>query len=94
MKEALSNFHMLAKRMSILEEENHNLRTHNKNLVKFLSNSKFLKREEYDIEEHKPIPDASPFNTVYNSINNTSSVEMNQIVNNNLERRRFLIPKE
>ncbi len=37
-KEILANYHSLVKRVSFLEEENKNLRKHNKNLVKLIQN--------------------------------------------------------
>lgn len=38
-KEILTNMHQLTKRVNFLEEENKNLRLHNKNLVKFIQGS-------------------------------------------------------
>jgi hypothetical protein len=133
MKEILTNYHNLLQRITQLEDENSNLRNHNKNLIKFIQggaqnlnqNSLFqnhqnvnsinnflpasglnykssASEESYNdkkssnnnkiyIENSTPISELSAFNTQYNQ----SSIEMNQNINNNIEKKkpRFLIPK-
>jgi hypothetical protein len=99
MQEMLTNYHNLSKRMSILEEENRHLRTHNKNLVKYVSKGENFEYEDRDYRaEYDYRPEYTNDIANYNStVHNISSVEMNHIIQNNQDRTtnrgRFLIPK-
>jgi predicted patatin/cPLA2 family phospholipase len=107
MQEMMMNYHNIARRLNALEEENTNLRSHNKNLVKFVSKNTTGGREPYpDYNEQQEYydPRVNRTNdyinndfTNFNTIHNTSSVEMNHILQNNQDkhshRGRFLIPK-
>ena len=148
-KEILLNYGNLNKRLNYLEEENTNLRNHNKNLIKLMQNKNDFNNNLYEQEmsnncdnnyletnnvQYKfnkptkqnqeninniPIPKFNNLNygnnfncnkgndinfsvpisdlSAFNNVNNTSSNDMNMIINKNLENkssRRFLIQKE
>jgi hypothetical protein len=104
MQEMLTSYHNLSKRMTLLEEENRSLRAHNKNLVNFVSkNTGGVGDNEY---YEQPRQCDGYYNDMqgggydvpnFNTIHNTSSLEMNHIIQNNPDRTssrgRFLIPK-
>jgi predicted nuclease with TOPRIM domain len=96
-KEILTNMHNLNKRVILMEEENKNLRVHNKNLVKYIHDtgpsSDFSNRNIHTEGRNFPVENLSQ--NSHHSPLNQSSIDMAMNIDNNLEnhRKRFLIPK-
>ena len=70
-KEILTNYQQIAKRVNFLEEENKNLRQHNKNLVKFIQGGEPNRKNNFD------------HNNYDNNFNYTTPVGMGNLNNIN-----------
>lgn len=76
-KEILGNYHNLVKRVNFLEEENANLRKHNKNLVRFISQHK-TRGGNIQIQDQQELlyPDNVDTNPVRLRSNNNNNINV------------------